>query len=70
MARRARQLLEVNQGTLETLAQYLLVHETIDQSTLARLLAGLPPTVQPEPIALGTMSRWEGVNASRSPMAR
>jgi cell division protease FtsH len=52
MAQRARQLLEANQGTLETLAQYLLVHETIDQSTLARLLAGLQPTMQREPVAL------------------
>ncbi len=51
MARRARQLLEASHGTLETLAQYLLVHETIDQSTLALLLAGLQPT-QPEPVAL------------------
>lgn len=51
MARRARQLLEARHETLETLAQYLVVHETIDQSTLARLLAGLQPT-QPEPVAL------------------
>lgn len=52
MAQRARQLLEANHGTLETLAQYLLVHETIDQSTLARLLAGLQPPMQREPVAL------------------
>ena len=53
MAQRARrQLLEVSCETLETLAQYLLVHETIDQSTLARLLAGLHPTMQQKPVAL------------------
>jgi cell division protease FtsH len=52
MAQRARQLLEASQGTLETLAQYLVVHEVIDQSTLARLLAGLQPTMQREPVAL------------------
>ena len=52
MARRARQLLEASHGTLETLAQYLLVHETIDQSTLALLLAGLQPTTQREPVVL------------------
>jgi cell division protease FtsH len=52
MAQRARKLLEVRHGTLETLAQYILVHETIDQSALARLLAGLQPTTQREPVAL------------------
>ena len=46
MAQRAHQLLEASQGTLETLAQYLLVHEVIDQSTLALLLAGLQPSTQ------------------------
>jgi hypothetical protein len=51
MARWARQFLEASQGTLETLAQYLLVHETIDQAMLARRLAGLPPTVQRGPVA-------------------
>jgi cell division protease FtsH len=51
MAQRARQLLEASHGTLETLAQYLLVHETIDQSTLALLLAGLQPTTKREPVA-------------------
>jgi cell division protease FtsH len=50
MAERAQQLLEASQGTLETLAQYLLAHETIDQATLVRLLADLPPTVQREPV--------------------
>jgi cell division protease FtsH len=46
MAQRAHQLLEASQGTLETLTQYLLVHEVIDQSTLALLLAGLQPSTQ------------------------
>lgn len=50
MARRAHQLLETSQGTLETLAQYLLVHEAIDQSTLALLLAGLQPSPLQKPI--------------------
>jgi len=50
MARRARQLLETSQGSLETLAQYLLVHEVINQSTLALLLAGLQPSMPPKPI--------------------
>jgi cell division protease FtsH len=62
MAQRARQLLEARQATLETLAQYLLVHETIDQSTLARLLAGCQPNTQLQPAALGTMQRWDGLN--------
>jgi cell division protease FtsH len=50
MAQRALHLLEASDVTLETLAQYLLVHETIDQSTLALLLAGLQPTTQREPV--------------------
>jgi cell division protease FtsH len=52
MARRACQILKASHRTLETLAQYLLVHETIDQSTLARLLAGLHPVMQRESVAL------------------
>jgi cell division protease FtsH len=60
MAARARQLLESRHGTLEALAQYLLVHETINQSTLARLLAGLPPTLQRDPVAWCTMPVWDG----------
>jgi cell division protease FtsH len=46
MAQRARQLLAASQETLETLAQYLLVHEVVDQSTLALLLAELQPDMQ------------------------
>jgi cell division protease FtsH len=42
MAQRAHRLLEASRETLETLAQYLLVHEVIDQSTLALLLAEPP----------------------------
>jgi cell division protease FtsH len=60
MAARARQLLESRHGTLETLAQYLLVHETINQSTLARLLAGLPHALQRDPVAWCTMPVWDG----------
>lgn len=52
MAQRARQLLEASHETLETLAQYLLVHETIDQLTLARLLTGLQSIRQRESVAL------------------
>jgi cell division protease FtsH len=70
MAERAQQLLEASQGTLETLAQYLLVHETIDQATLARLLAGLPPTVRREPVALGPMQVWDGLNGSQNQTER
>jgi cell division protease FtsH len=44
MAQRAMHLLETHSATLETLAQYLLVHEVIDQSALALLLEGLQPT--------------------------
>ena len=60
MARWARQFLEASQGTLETLAQYVLVHETIDQTLLARRLAGLSPTVQRGLVALGPMQVWDG----------
>ena len=38
MYQRARQILEEHRSTLETLAQYLLAHEVIDQQTLAILL--------------------------------
>ena len=51
MAQRAMQLLETHSETLETLAQYLLAHEAIDQSTLALLLDGLQPTRRSEHIA-------------------
>jgi cell division protease FtsH len=51
MAQRAMQLLETHSETLETLAQYLLAHEAIDQSTLALLLEGLQPTRRSEYIA-------------------
>jgi cell division protease FtsH len=43
MAHRARQLLEAHRETLETLAQYVLVHESIDQATLAILLGDVHP---------------------------
>ena len=49
MARRARHLLETSQETLDSLAQYLLAHEAIDQSTLTLLLAGLQPTRRKNP---------------------
>jgi cell division protease FtsH len=45
MAQRAHRLLEASRETLEILAQYLLVHEVIDQSTLALLLAEPPQPV-------------------------
>ena len=48
MAQRALHLLEMHTATLETLAQYLLAHEVIDQSALALLLEGLQPT-RPSP---------------------
>jgi cell division protease FtsH len=66
MAQRARQLLEASYATLESLAQYLLVHETIGQSTLAQLLSGLQPTMPWEPVALGVMPVGEAVSGSRS----
>jgi len=40
MSQRALQILAANRDTLETLAQYLLEHEVIDQQTLAVLLHG------------------------------
>jgi cell division protease FtsH len=43
MAQRACQLLEAHREMLETLAQYLLIHETIDQATLAILLGDVHP---------------------------
>jgi cell division protease FtsH len=51
MAQRAYQLLKTNHGMLETLAQHLLAHEVIDQSTLALLLTGLAPTMRREFVA-------------------
>ena len=41
MYQRARQILEGHRPVLETLAQYLLAHEVIDQQTLATLTGGL-----------------------------
>ena len=52
MAHRAKELLETHRETLETLAQYLLRHEAIDQSTLVLLLEGLQSTSQHESVAL------------------
>jgi cell division protease FtsH len=40
--------------------------QTIAQATLARLLAGLPPTVQREPVALGPMQAGDGLNGSQN----
>lgn len=51
MEQRSGQLLEAHRDMLETLAQYLLVHESVDQSTLTFLLEDLQPTKQPESIA-------------------
>ena len=48
MAERAHQLLEEHQDALETLAQYLLEHETIDQWTLLLLLGEHHPDAEPE----------------------
>lgn len=46
MACRAHQILETHGQALEALAQYLLVHEVIDRSTLTRLLATTQTTPQ------------------------
>jgi cell division protease FtsH len=43
MYERARQILTGHRDKLETLAQYLLKHESIDQATLATLLGDLRP---------------------------
>jgi cell division protease FtsH len=48
MGQRASEFLETHRNLLETLAQYLLVHEAIDQSTLALLLGDLQPLKHPE----------------------
>jgi cell division protease FtsH len=50
MAQRARQLLEAHRETLETLAQYLLIHEAIDQATLAILLGDVHPHEPHKPL--------------------
>jgi cell division protease FtsH len=47
MYQRARHVLEEHRHTLETLAQYLLEHEVIDQQTLTTLTRGIRPTKQP-----------------------
>jgi cell division protease FtsH len=47
MYQRARQILEEHRTILETLAQYLLAHEVIDQQTLATLIGGLHTSQQP-----------------------
>jgi cell division protease FtsH len=51
MAQRAIQLLETHSETIETLAQYLLAHESIDQPTLTLLLEGLQPTIRSASLA-------------------
>jgi cell division protease FtsH len=51
MAQRAYQLLETSHVMLKTLAQHLLAHEVIDQSTLALLLTGFEPTMRRELVA-------------------
>jgi cell division protease FtsH len=51
MAQRAYQLLETSHVMLKTLAQHLLAHEVIDQSTLALLLTGIEPTMRRELVA-------------------
>jgi ATP-dependent Zn protease len=51
MAQRAYQLLETSHVMLKTLAQHLLAHEVIDQSTLTLLLRGLEPTMRRELVA-------------------
>ena len=47
MYHRARQILVEHRSTLETVAQYLLQHEVIDQPTLAALANGLRTSKQP-----------------------
>src|SRR5712691_7893937 len=47
MYQRARQILAEHRHTLETVAQYLLAHEVIDQPTLAALTGGLRTSKQP-----------------------
>jgi cell division protease FtsH len=50
MYQRARQILELHRDKLETLAQYLLEHEVIDQPTLATLIGDLRPGKEPQPV--------------------
>jgi len=52
MYHRARQILVEHRSTLETVAQYLLQHEVIDQPTLAALANGLRTSKQPVLTAL------------------
>jgi len=47
MYHRARQILVEHRSTLETVAQYLLKHEVIDQPTLGALAYGLRASKQP-----------------------
>jgi cell division protease FtsH len=47
MYQRARQILEEHRHTLETVAQYLLAHEVIDQEMLAALTGGLRTSKHP-----------------------
>ena len=47
MYQRARQILEEHRHTLETVAQYLLAHEVIDQEMLAVLTGGLRTSKHP-----------------------
>jgi cell division protease FtsH len=52
MYQRARHLLAGHRDKLETLAQYLLEHEVIDQATLATLLGELRPGKTPQLVDL------------------
>ena len=49
MYERARHMLEKHRDKLEALAQYLLQHEVIDQTSLAVLLGDLHAETQPQP---------------------
>ncbi len=48
MYQRASQLLTEHRDKLETVAQHLLIHEVIDQATLATLLSDLSPGKEPQ----------------------
>ncbi|GIX47226.1 MAG: ATP-dependent zinc metalloprotease FtsH [Candidatus Tectimicrobiota bacterium] len=48
MYQRARRILEAHRDKLETLAQYLLAHEAIDQPTLATLLGNVRTEAEPQ----------------------
>jgi ATP-dependent Zn protease len=52
MYQQALQLLKEHRHTLETLAQYLLQHEVIDQATLVLLTSAIHPRKQSSLAAL------------------